>query len=136
MYFAFNSLSNSHFSSEKVRTLYYDVYLASLFLNLKKDFRWLNAISLESSGLFNFLALKPWRLYPANIFLHTVNYRNTRKRCEICSKLTIKTPERTYFTPFSSVSIVAFEQVKVSWISYLLKELIYLIISQKTVDKG
>ena len=23
-----------------------------------------------------------------------VNYRNTRARCEICSKLTIKTPER------------------------------------------
>ena len=97
MYFAFNSLSNSHLSSEKVRTLYYDVYLASLFLNLKKDFRWLNAISLESSGLFNFLALKPWRLYPANIFLHTVNYRNTRKRCEICSKLTIKTSEQRHW---------------------------------------
>ena len=51
--------------------------------------------------------------------------------CEICSKLTtIKTPERrqwrcsgvfivmfwTYFTPFSSVPIVDFEQVIVSWL--------------------
>ena len=27
-------------------------------------------------------------------FLFKVNNRNTRKRCEICSKLTIKTPER------------------------------------------
>ena len=26
--------------------------------------------------------------------LFKVNNRNTRKRCEICSKLTIKTPER------------------------------------------
>ena len=32
-----------------------------------------------------------------NIFLLKVNNRNTRKRCEICSKLTIKTPERHYW---------------------------------------
>ena len=32
--------------------------------------------------------------YQANIYLRKVNNRNTKKRCEICSKLTIKTPER------------------------------------------
>ena len=32
--------------------------------------------------------------FPANIYLFKFNNRNTRKRCEICSKLTIKTPER------------------------------------------
>ena len=31
---------------------------------------------------------------PANSYLFKVNNRNTRKRCEICSKLTTKTPER------------------------------------------
>ena len=31
---------------------------------------------------------------PAGIYLFKVNNRNTRTRCEICSKLTIKTPER------------------------------------------
>ena len=31
---------------------------------------------------------------PDNIYVLKVNNRNTRKRCEICSKLTIKTPER------------------------------------------
>ena len=31
---------------------------------------------------------------PANISLFKVNNRNTRKRFEICSKLTIKTPEQ------------------------------------------
>ena len=36
-----------------------------------------------------------------------VNNRNTRTRCEICSKLTIK----TYLTSFFSVSIVNFEQI-------------------------
>ena len=34
------------------------------------------------------------RSYPAYIYLLKVNKKNTRKRCEICSKLTIKTPER------------------------------------------
>ena len=41
-----------------------------------------------------------------------VNNRNTRTRCEICLKLTIKTPEqRRRFDVGSSVSIVNFEQV-------------------------
>ena len=31
---------------------------------------------------------------PANIYLFKVNNRNTIKRCEICSELTIKTTER------------------------------------------
>ena len=33
---------------------------------------------------------------PAGIYLLKVNNRNTRKRCETCSELTIKTPERTF----------------------------------------
>ena len=31
--------------------------------------------------------------YPVVIYLFRVNNRNTRTRCEICSNLTIKTPE-------------------------------------------
>ena len=62
----------------------------------------------------------------ASIYLFNVNNINTRKRCEICSKLTVKTPERRrcsgVFTVnfehilqlFSSASIVEFEQVNVS----------------------
>ena len=48
-----------------------------------------------------------------NIYLFKFNNRNTRKMCEICSKLIIKSPERQrhQFTPFSSVSFVDFEQV-------------------------
>ena len=48
-----------------------------------------------------------------------VNNRKTRASCEICSKVTIKTPKRrhlwTYFTPCSNVSIVDFEQVNTNW---------------------
>ena len=77
--------------------------------------------------------------FPANIYLFKVNNKNTIKRCEIWSKLTIKTPEWqtysanhltvwfktdvvlvyllilwTYFTSFSDVSIFDFE--KVCWV--------------------
>ena len=34
---------------------------------------------------------------PAGIYLLKVNNRNTRARCEICFKLTIKTPERRHW---------------------------------------
>ena len=45
-----------------------------------------------------------------------VNNSNTRIRCEICSNLTIKTPERrSSVTPCSVVSIVNFEQVNGGW---------------------
>ena len=59
------------------------------------------------------------------------NLRNTNTRCEICSKLTIKTPERSHwchsgvFINFEHVShlvlvvsIVNFEQVNASWTSF------------------
>ena len=39
---------------------------------------------------------KGCKTLPANIYLFNVNNRNTRKRSEICSKLTKKTPERRH----------------------------------------
>ena len=33
---------------------------------------------------------------PGGIYLLKVNNKNTRARCEICTKLTIKTPERRH----------------------------------------
>ena len=45
--------------------------------------------------------------YPANIYLFKVNSRIARKRCEICSKVTIKTPERRR----SVIFIVTFENI-------------------------
>ena len=58
-----------------------------------------------------------------------VKNRNTRSRGEICSKLTIMTPERRqwprsgvfivyliiFYTLLTQVSVVNFEQVNVSW---------------------
>ena len=40
-----------------------------------------------------------------------VNNRNGRTRCKICSKLTMKTPERRYWRLYFGVSIVNFEQI-------------------------
>ena len=48
--------------------------------------------------------------FPANIYLFQVNNRNTRKRYEICSKLTIKTPERRQWRR-SGVFIFKFEHI-------------------------
>ena len=47
---------------------------------------------------------------PAGIYLLKVNNRNTRTRCEICSKLTMKTPERLQWR-CSGRRIVNFEHV-------------------------
>ena len=44
------------------------------------------------------------------IFLLKVNNRNTRTRCEICSKLTTKTPERRHWCR-SGVFIVNFKHI-------------------------
>ena len=57
--------------------------------------------------------------YPANIYLFEVNYKNTRKRCKICSKLTIKTPERRQWRR-SDVFIVNFEHISHLFLVFLL----------------
>ena len=46
----------------------------------------------------------------AGIYLLKVNKRNTRTRCEICSELTIKIPERRQWLR-SSIFIVNFEYI-------------------------
>ena len=54
---------------------------------------------ISSSGVLRTLSnmehfLKIVNGFPADNCMFKVNNRNTRTRCEICSKLTIKTPER------------------------------------------
>ena len=56
------------------------------------------------SYLFLFLT------YPAGIHLLKVDNKNTRTRCEICSKLTIKIPERHHWC-LSGIFIVNFEHI-------------------------
>ena len=56
---------------------------------------------------------------PVCIFMFKVNYRNTRARCEICSELTIKTPERRQWS-HSGVFIVNFEHISHILLVFLL----------------
>ena len=55
----------------------------------------------------------------ANIYLFKVTNKNTRKRCEIYSKLTIKTPERRQ-RRYSGVFMVNFEYISQLFLVFLL----------------
>ena len=57
--------------------------------------------------------------YPANFYLLKVNNRNTRKRSETCSKLTIKTPEQRHWRR-SGAFIVNFEHISHFVLVFLL----------------
>ena len=61
--------------------------------------------------------------FPANICLFKVKYRNGRESCEICSKLSIKKPERHY-CPHSGFFIVNFEHILHLFPAFLLLTLI------------
>ena len=56
---------------------------------------------------------------PVGIYLLKVSNRNTRTRCEMCSKLTIKTPEQRQWRP-SGVFIINFEYVSHLALVFLL----------------
>ena len=55
----------------------------------------------------------------AGNYMFKVNNRNNRTRCEICSKLTIKTPERRHWRR-SDVFIVNSEQISHLVLVFLL----------------
>ena len=59
---------------------------------------------------------------PANVYLFKVNNRNTRKRCEIGSKLTIKISEWRHWR-CSDVFIVNFEHISNFFEVFLLSTL-------------
>ena len=63
------------------------------------------------------------KCFPANIYLLKVNNGNTRKKCKICSKLTIKTPEQSQCRR-SGVFIVSFELISHLFLMFLFLTLI------------
>ena len=72
----------------------YVTYTANLFLAIsckpKKD-------KLKINFSLTFLKGQRFCLLPPKIYLFKVNNRSARKNCEMCSKLTIKIPERRYW---------------------------------------
>ena len=61
----------------------------------------------KNTSLFNFYKKE---IVPASSYMFKVKNRNTRTRCEICSKLTIKIPERRHWRR-SGIFIVNFEHI-------------------------
>ena len=64
------------------------------------------------------MRIKMAKLRSLSLYLFKVNNRNTRKRCEICSKLTIKTPERRQCRHFGNF-IANFEHVSHLFLVFL-----------------
>ena len=60
--------------------------------------------------MLNWSRADHWRPNPTGKFIFEVNNRNTRTKCQICSKLTIKTPERRQWHR-SSHFIINFEHI-------------------------
>ena len=58
-------------------------------------------------------------IFPANNYLFKVNNREARKKCEICSEVTIKTPEWRHWR-HSGVFIVNFEHISYLFLVFLL----------------
>ena len=63
-----------------------------------------------------------WRALQVGNYFFKVNSRNTRTRCEICSKLTIKTPERRQWHQLRhfGIFIFNFEHISLSVVMFLL----------------
>ena len=83
---------------------------------------------ISCKQLFRLYQMSYYDTSPVGIYLLKVNNRNTRARCQLCSKLTIKTSERRHWrrsgvfivnfehkSPCSSISIVNFEHIFAGW---------------------
>ena len=77
-----------------------------------------NAVLKLVSYIFIWHFLVILRHYRAGIYLLKVNNRSTKTKCEICSNLTIKTPERRWGR--SVVFIVNFEHISHLSLVFLL----------------
>ena len=83
------SLNTGKYGTERI--LYLDIFRAIKVSNIL--LMWFNNLMI-----------------PAGNYMFKVNNRNTRTRCEICSKLTIMSPERRYGRRYG-VFIVNFEHI-------------------------
>ena len=79
-------------------------------VNLKSISQIFRVFLLLALSIYIFTGLLENSLIPGKIYLFKVTSRNTRKRCEICSKFTIKITERRHWHR-SCVFIVYFKQL-------------------------
>ena len=69
-----------------------------------------------------------FKINPANFYMFKVNIRNSIKRCEICSKLAIKTPKRRQWRR-TGVFIVNFEHISHLFLVFLLLTFYFLLLT-------
>ena len=130
-YYLINFYVNCYYNlslEERIQPYYFKVNVANSIFNQStlptyalwapRDFKRIfgGILSLCMKGL---MKSNTYDTNPTGIYLPQVNHRNTRIRCEICSKLTIKTRQASfsclycslwiYFIPCSKVFIVNFE---------------------------
>ena len=89
----------------KTKRVHTDQYSENIISKFFVD----NSVTLFKSDKIFLLIFM--HLIPAGIYLFKVNNGNTRRMCEICSKLTIKTPERLWHWRRSVAFIVNFERI-------------------------
>ena len=75
-----------------------------------EGFKYFSVHFVLSQKVFCYSLGETFLTFPAGIYLFEVNNGNTRTMCEICSKLTIKTPEQYQWSRYG-VFIVNFEQI-------------------------
>ena len=90
--------SNMYLESLGIKDGFYTVPIYEPHIKYLK-FMWLNKAKYQFIVMPNGY-VNATRVFsnPVDIYLLKVNNRNTRARCEICSKLTIKAPERCHCT--------------------------------------
>ena len=101
------------FLREKQQTLKFHVFFKNVCLQPPLEQPNVVHQYYDTSSFFSFL------LSPAGNQIFKVNNGNTRTRCEICSKLTIKTPER-HQQRLSGVFTVKFEPISQLVLVFLL----------------
>ena len=100
-----------------------------------------NFIFFGGGGIIRENILGVFASNPVVIYLLKVNNRNTRTRCEICSKLTARTLERRYWRR-SGVFVVNFEHISHLVLVFLLLTLnmqlptgnMYFIVNKRSLQ--
>ena len=96
----FGTWGNVSYLGEFFGAVLVQIILKKLLLPTTND-------SHKSTSMFTF---NNGNYNPAGIYMFEVNNRNTRTMCEICSRLTIKTPQRRQWGR-SGVFVVNFEYI-------------------------
>ena len=82
---------------------------------MSKNLYWKNKILNENNNI-SFCTTLKCVLHPAGNYMFKVNNKNSRTRCEICSKLTVKTSSLLTLNIFHI--LFYFEQVNAGWAVY------------------